>query len=34
VTGASLTPFRGNLQSGTYALGAPRQFEFGLRIAF
>ena len=34
VTGASLTPFRGNLQSGTYALGAPRQFEFGLRIEF
>ncbi len=34
VTGASLTLFRGNLQSGTYALGAPRQFEFGLRIEF
>jgi len=34
VTGAGLTPFRASFQSGTYALGAPRQFEFGLRIAF
>ncbi len=32
--GSSLTPFRATLQSGTYALGAPRQFEFGLRISF
>jgi hypothetical protein len=34
VAGAGLTPFRASLQSGTYALGAPRQFEFGLRIEF
>ena len=34
VTGAGLTPFRASFQSGTYALGAPRQFEFGLRIEF
>lgn len=32
--GSSYTPFRTSLQSGTYALGAPRQFEFGLRISF
>jgi hypothetical protein len=32
--GSSLTPFRTSLQSGTYALGAPRQFEFALRITF
>jgi hypothetical protein len=32
--GASFTPFRASFQSGTYALGAPRQFEFGLRISF
>ena len=32
--GSSLTPFRAGFQSGTYALGAPRQFEFGLRISF
>jgi hypothetical protein len=32
--GSSLTPFRASFQSGTYALGAPRQFEFGLRISF
>jgi len=30
----SVTPYRASFQSGTYALGAPRQFEFGLRIAF
>jgi len=34
VTGAGLTPFRASFQSGTYALGAPRRFEFGLRIEF
>ncbi len=34
VTGAGLTPYRASFQSGTYALGAPRQFEFGLRIEF
>jgi hypothetical protein len=34
VTGAYLTPFRAGMQSGTYALGAPRQIEFGLRISF
>lgn len=32
--GANLLPYRASFQSGTYALGAPRQFEFGLRIAF
>jgi len=32
--GSSLTPFRSSFQSGTFALGAPRQFEFGLRISF
>lgn len=32
--GSSLTPFRASFQSGTYALGAPRQFEFGLRVSF
>jgi hypothetical protein len=32
--GSSYTPFRTGFQSGTYALGAPRQFEFGLRISF
>jgi hypothetical protein len=32
--GSSLAPFRASFQSGTYALGAPRQFEFGLRINF
>jgi hypothetical protein len=31
---SSFAPFRANFQSGTYALGAPRQFEFGLRISF
>jgi Carboxypeptidase regulatory-like domain len=34
VTGAGLTPYRAGFQSGTYALGAPRQLEFGLRISF
>ncbi len=34
VTGPGLTPYRASFQSGTYALGAPRQFEFGLRIDF
>ena len=34
VTGSGLLPYRASFQSGTYALGAPRQFEFGLRIAF
>jgi hypothetical protein len=32
--GSGLVPFRTSLQSGTYALGAPRQIEFGLRIRF
>jgi hypothetical protein len=32
--GSSLTPFRASFQSGTYALGTPRQFEFALRISF
>ena len=34
VTTGSMTPFRAGFQSGTYALGAPRQLEFGLRISF
>jgi hypothetical protein len=34
VPGSSLTPFRSTFQSGTYALGTPRQFEFGLHISF
>jgi hypothetical protein len=34
VTGTGLAPFRASFQSGTYALGAPRQFEFGLRVEF
>jgi len=34
VTQQSILPFRASFQSGTYALGAPRQFEFGLRISF
>jgi hypothetical protein len=34
VTGAGITPYRASFQSGTYALGAPRQFEFGLKIDF
>ena len=34
VTGAGLTPYRASFQSGTFALGTPRQFEFGLRIEF
>lgn len=33
-TGPNLLPYRASFQSGTYALGAPRQFEFGLRISF
>jgi hypothetical protein len=33
-SGSSLVPYRASFQSGTYALGAPRQFEFGLRVAF
>ena len=32
VTKATQAPFLASFQSGTYALGAPRQFEFGLRI--
>lgn len=34
VRGTDLTPFRAGFQSGTYALGAPRQIEFGLRVEF
>jgi hypothetical protein len=32
--GQNLVPYRASFQSGTYALGAPRQFEFGLRVSF
>ena len=34
IAGTSLTPFRASFGSGTYALGTPRQFEFGLRVSF
>ena len=34
VTGAGLNPFRAGVQPGTFALGAPRQIEFGLRVEF
>jgi hypothetical protein len=34
VSKSGLTPFRAGFQSGTYAAGAPRQLEFGLRISF
>ena len=34
VTQGAILPFRASFQSGTYALGAPRQFEFGLKIDF
>jgi hypothetical protein len=34
VTQAQILPFRATFQSGTYALGAPRQIEFGLKIDF
>jgi hypothetical protein len=32
--GSNLVPYRASFQSGTYALGSPRQIEFGLRISF
>jgi hypothetical protein len=32
--GSSLTPYRASFQSGTFALGAPRNFQFGLRVSF
>ncbi|HEY1656734.1 MAG TPA: carboxypeptidase-like regulatory domain-containing protein [Candidatus Sulfotelmatobacter sp.] len=32
--GVNLVPYRASFQSGTYALGAPRQVEFGLNIRF
>jgi hypothetical protein len=31
---SGFAPFRAGFQSGTYAFGAPRRFEFGLRISF
>jgi len=34
VTQGAILPFRASFQSGTYALGAPRQLEFGLKIDF
>ena len=34
VTQQTILPYRASFQSGTYALGAPRQFEFGLSIRF
>jgi hypothetical protein len=32
--GPNLTPFRASFQSGTFALGAPRNFQFGLKVNF
>lgn len=34
VTQGAILPFRASFQSGTYALGAPRQLEFGLKLDF
>lgn len=34
ITDAGLNPFRAGLQSGNFAVGAPRQIEFGLKITF
>jgi carboxypeptidase family protein len=34
VTRQSLLPFRATFGSGTYAFGAPRQIEFGLKVDF
>lgn len=34
VSRGAITPFLASFQSGTYALGAPRQFEFGLKVDF
>jgi len=34
VTSQSVTPFRATFQSGTFALGVPRQIEFGMRVEF
>lgn len=31
---SGFAPFRAGFQSGTYAVGSPRRFEFGLRISF
>jgi hypothetical protein len=34
VTQQNILPYRASFQSGTFALGAPRQLEFGLKISF
>ncbi len=34
IPGSNLAPYRASFQSGTFAEGTPRQFEFGLRISF
>jgi hypothetical protein len=34
VTRQGLLPFRATFGSGTYAFGAPRQIEFGLKVDF
>lgn len=34
VTPGNVTPFRAGFQSGTYAVGAPRMIQFGLRVDF
>jgi hypothetical protein len=34
ITPGNMTPFRASFQSGTYALGAPRMIQFGLRVEF
>jgi hypothetical protein len=34
IQGSGLAPFRASMQSGTFAMGAPRQIEFNLRFSF
>jgi hypothetical protein len=34
ITNATLSSLRAGLQSGNFAVGAPRQIEFGLKITF
>jgi hypothetical protein len=34
ITNAGLNPFRSGFQSGNFAMGAPRQVEFGVRVTF
>jgi len=34
ITKAGMSPFRAGLESGNFAVGAPRQIEFGLKVTF